>query len=389
MKQSRPRVLLDHCLQWLEWFPDDFVFPQWNKVPGICDFHTAGSRNPHQLEYWWQFPHQCKAHPDPWPDDVEWSWGLSRVESNLVFVDVDHNPAKGKFGADTYDELEILFGWPETQEYRQGPDDLNRHMIYTLPGSLFHNGTKNSAHPGIDFAQHIPIPGCDRYGYLYRDVPRAPFPAWAIELTGAMNGARAASPGPHPYSGERPLQRPAVRLDQLCEVERMAEWLQDRGPYGPPKSIQGSHGDAVLLQVCGVLKDHGISLRKSCELIDRYYNLPGVCEPRWSRKEIGQKVRNARRYLLQNEAGEQSLAASVTLFGDAAEYTDPDEKRQEQLRRRAYRTPEWRARQAQERENRLNGISVIGGEAYRVSGGRKKKKAKEAPAPAAGWEDIQ
>src|ERR1035437_6798234 len=70
--------------------------------PLIRDNLAKASNDPVQLEAW----------EKRWPGG---NWGLSHKVSGVMVADIDVNKAKGKTGDETYLDLDLIYGWPETE----------------------------------------------------------------------------------------------------------------------------------------------------------------------------------------------------------------------------------------------------------------------------------
>ena len=71
------------------------------------------------------------------------------------------------------------------------------------------------------------------------------------------------------------------------------------------------------MTVAMTLRDHGISEVKAVELMDRYYNVPGRCDPIWDLDGpdgLIVKIRNGYRYANQSKAG--AATAQAEFAGD-------------------------------------------------------------------------
>src|SRR5581483_10242192 len=154
----------------------------------------------------------------------------------------------------------------------------------------------------IDSPNYTLIPGSSLAdGGSYREAPSSrkvvPAPAWFYDLL-RRRADRAEQP-----------QDPVVDLDKPEHVAWAINYLKNHAPV----SKQGSNGDNTVLQVAGVLKDHGISEDMALALMAEHYN--DRCEPPWSIGEgadadrLDVKVRNAYAYLRDKAPGEDTAEA--------------------------------------------------------------------------------
>jgi hypothetical protein len=244
-------------------------------------------------------------------------WGISRTQSNLIFVDVDEKPDADppKTGMATFDWLDVLHGWPPTLE-TTSPSG-GRHLFYDASefGSFMHIGKPDGPHPYVDFAQHVLVPGCGGYA-LTRDLSIAPAPEWLYQFKAGTKYASAGS-GRSGWASAagRPRQRPlGGRLNNPANVAHMTHWLLNDAPL----AISGQCGDETTYQVvAGHLKDWGIGQRMSWRLMRDNWNKR--CTPPWTDQGLWAKVCSAWRSLRENRPGE--LSAEAQFPDDAHEYT--------------------------------------------------------------------
>jgi Bifunctional DNA primase/polymerase, N-terminal len=273
---------LDVALDALKRFPRLHLFPvaPENKAqPLLKNYLKRASNDPAQLRRWHAYWKTKFNGKECW-------WGVAPELSGLVFVDVDTKV--GKRGEKTFDLFDLLYGWPSTLVARSPSG--GRHHWYR-GRHLFALGTDKSKHPGIDFAQYVILPGCmkaDGTGYtLQADLPIADAPNWFyVEAKRLADKVEAID------------QKPVIDLDQPANVD----WAKDYLVKDAPPSIHGKGGEQTTLDVATVLKDHGISEAKALELMAKFYNIDGRCDPLWSLDEtpaedsLPVKVHNAYTY---------------------------------------------------------------------------------------------
>jgi hypothetical protein len=231
-------------------------------------------------------------------------WGIAPELSGLVFADVDTK--EGKKGEDSFDTLEMIYGWPETRVI--GSPSGGRHHWYKGK-HIFEIGRDSTSHPGIDFAQYVILPGCmrdDGTGYTVREEREiANAPEWFYLET------------KRPTVDGEAGQEPVIELDQDAAIEAASVYLRDDAP----PALEGAGGDATTLNVAMEVKDLGVSEQKTLDLMWEIYN--DRCEPGWDFDELAIKIKNAFAYG-QNAPGSKS--AEIEFFPDGAPEISDEEK---------------------------------------------------------------
>jgi hypothetical protein len=227
------------------------------------------------------------------------NWGVAHRKSRLLIADVDTNPTKGKRGQATYDDLDLMFGWPDTE-------------TTTTPSGGFHKvyeGWEDANHPAhimalgengiglaIDSPNYTLIPGCtfaDGTSYVGNDVDAVRCPEWIYDtIKSSKTKARISNAG-----------EVVVELDQPANIELAIDFLEnDAVP-----AIEGSGGDFNTYKTCAYLKDLGISSVLAVDLLLEYYN--PRCVPEWAREDLERKVDNAFAYTNLSKAGGKTAEA--------------------------------------------------------------------------------
>jgi len=254
--------------------------------PLIRDNLAQASNDPAQLIAW----------EKQWPGC---NWGLAHRKSNVMGVDVDTNPAKGKQGQLTYDALDLIYGWPETEMTTTPSGGF--HKIYEgLPGldipmALGENGIGKD----IDVPNYTLIAGCtfdDGTSYIGNDLDPVPCPQWIYDtIRNAKSKARIADAG-----------EVVVELDQPANIELAIDFLKnDAVP-----AIEGQGGDFNTYKTAAYLKDLGISAQLAPELLNEYYN--PRCEPPWDMDGLIAKVTSAYTYTNLSKAGGKTAEADFS-----------------------------------------------------------------------------
>jgi hypothetical protein len=271
------------ALAYIERNPGRFLFPirPLAKKPPLIKRNLAdASDDPAQLKQW----------------HARWSgcnWGCALAKSNLIVVDVDSKP--GKYGQDTYDLLEILYGWPQTESVRTPSGGM--HYYYAGPHS-FALGKSGFGHD-VDSPNYTLIPGCvlksgGRYEYS-TDHLSAPAAPWMLELLKKKQNETLITD----------VNEAIIELDQPSNIGWAVDYLQ----HEAPPSIQGEGGEFTLLKIAMTLRDYGISFERGLELINEHFNRDEHCSPTWSGNELSAKIRNAYTYANRRKIGAATAEA--------------------------------------------------------------------------------
>jgi hypothetical protein len=241
-------------------------------------------------------PAQLRAWEAQWPGC---NWGLVLRKSNLLIADIDTNPKKGKVGQATYDDLDLIYGWPETEMTTTPSGGF--HMIYEgLPGlpipmALGANGIGKD----IDVPNYVLIPGCtfdDGTSYTTNDLVAVPCPQWIYDaIKMAKTKSRVTDAG-----------EVVVEPDKQANIDLAIDFLKnDAEP-----SIAGQLGDANLLKTAYYLKDLGISQQLGASLLNEYFN--PRCEPPWEMEDLVKKMAGAYSYANLSKVGGKTAEADFS-----------------------------------------------------------------------------
>lgn len=247
--------------------------------PLIRDNLAQASNDPVQLAAW-------ERH---WPGC---NWGLSHKRSGVLVADIDVNKAKGKIGDETYLDLDLIYGWPETEMTTTPSGGF--HKIYIGPHimALGENGIGKD----IDSPNYSVIPGCtldDGTSYVGNDVDAVKCPKWIYDtIKNSKAKSRIADAGDV-----------VVELDQERNIETAIDFLLNDAIA----AIEGSGGDFNTLKTAMYLKDLGISPQLAPDLLNEYYN--PRCEPPWDIDDLIKKVTNAYNYATLSKVGGKTAEA--------------------------------------------------------------------------------
>jgi hypothetical protein len=311
---------LDLALDYIAMNPGRYIFPikAGAKFPPLIKNNLADASND---------PKQITAWAKKWPGC---NWGLSHKKSRVMVVDVDVKP--GKVGQQTYDLLDLEYGFPETETTRTPSGGF--HLIYE--GEHVFALGENGFGKDIDSPNYTILAGCqfsDGTAYVMEKAgPNAAAPEWFYELIRSRKKAKFADTN---------AEEAVVELDKESNVEWAIDFLKnDAEP-----AVEGKNGDAQTVKIAMGLRDRGISEEKAAELMLQYYN--ERCQPEWEPDALRQKVANGYRYASGSaiggktaEADFEDLANDVDLEAiqtAAPEVIEKQRKEREQLKTAAQR----------------------------------------------------
>ena len=211
---------LARALAYMRKHPDRYIFPirAGAKFPPLLkdNLETNCSNDPKQIAKW------AKDFPGA-------NWGLAHRKSGVMVIDVDTNTAKGKIGADTFAELDMLWDFPETE--RTTTPSGGFHLVYEGWGDtpfIFTLGTGGLG-PDIDTPNYSLIPGCvlaDGMTYTSNDADTVACPKWVYDV---INAAKTKNRRPRREGSGDPL--PPELIKQALDVTPYVggpEGLDDR-----------------------------------------------------------------------------------------------------------------------------------------------------------------
>ena len=126
------------------------------------------------------------------------NWGVAHRKSRLLVADIDTNPKKGKRGQETYDLLEMLHGWPDTEKTTTPSGGF--HLVYE--GEHIMALGKNGLGLDIDSPNYTLIAGCtfaDGTSYVGNDADAVACPQWIYDtIKNTKASARITNAGRPP-----------------------------------------------------------------------------------------------------------------------------------------------------------------------------------------------
>lgn len=270
---------LNLALDYVAMNPGRFLFPikAGSKFPPLIKNNLADASNdPAKLTEW----------AKKWPGC---NWGVAHRKSNLLVVDIDQKP--GKEGEATFDELDLDYGFPETEENRTPSG--GRHLVYEGP-HIFALG-ENGFGKDIDSPNYTMIAGCqftDGTSYeSIKAIAAAKAPAWFYEVLGRAK--------------ER-LVDAGVAAVELDKPENVA-WAVDFLKMDAEPAVEGKSGDLQTVKIAMGLRDRGISPQLAVELMLEHYN--ERCTPPWEPDDLRKKVENGYNYANQSQVGGKTAEA--------------------------------------------------------------------------------
>lgn len=294
---------LELALAYLLRFPGRFIFPikAGAKYPPCVKDNLASnaSNDPEQIRAWVkQFTRK--------KDGVGPNWGVALKKSKLFVADVDTNPKKNKQGQKTYDDLDLMYGWPDTETVRTPSGGFHK---YYEGEHIFALG-KYGLGEDIDSPNYVLISGCtfdDGTSYVSENdnLPTAPKPEWFAEVIKAAKKDRVVNAG-----------EAVIDLDKPSQIQ----WAIDYLTNDAEPSIEGKGGENTTFRVACSLKENGVSESKAFELMMEFYNVEFVCEPLWEPDDLQKKIGNAYAYASLSKAGGKS--AEAEFMSDAAEIAE-------------------------------------------------------------------
>jgi hypothetical protein len=290
------------------------------------------------------------------------NWGVAHRKSKLLVADIDTNEAKGKTGQLTYDMLEMLYGWPETETTTTPSGGF--HKIYegwadeNHPEHIMALG-ENGIGKDIDSPNYTLIPGCtfdDGTSYVGNDAPAVRCPEWIYDtIKTAKTKSRITDAG-----------EVVVELDQPANIELAIDFLKnDAEP-----AIQGQGGDINTYKTAAYLKDLGISPQLAPELLNEYYN--PRCQPPWDMDDLVKKVASAFAYTNLSKAGGKTAEADfsddppepITPMGNKKKIAAQRKERTQARAREAAKAPNERERTYTRQEVIDEWVWIIGIERF-------------------------
>jgi hypothetical protein len=219
--------------------------------------------------------------------------GISTV--GLLVVDVDTK--EGKPGLRSLDELDLMYGFPETYTVETASGGLH---LYFKPKNPVGNSASKIG-PGLDIrgnGGYVLAEGSVIDGRSYRIVKPvlvADAPEWLEDLAG------------------RPLEAKKGQVVELLDtkpaLDRAKSYLETAAP-----AIEGNGGDSQTFKVAARVKDFGVSELACLELMHDHWN--ERCSPTWDWESLALKVSNAYHYG-KKPVGTESAQADFDAVAEA------------------------------------------------------------------------
>jgi hypothetical protein len=279
------------ALAYLLRYPNRYLFPikAGAKYPPLVKDNLAGnaSNDPEQIKKWVkQFTRK---------DGVGPNWGVALKKSGLFVVDIDCNQAKGKVGQKTFDDLDLMYGFPETEK------------VVTPSGGfhLYYEGEHQFAlgvyglGQDIDSPNYILIAGCQfddgtSYVRVNDNIPTAPKPEWFADVIKSAKKERVEN-----------ASEAVVDLDKPAQIA----WARDYLINDAEPAIEGKGGEQTTFKVACSLAENGISEGMAFDMMMEFYNVEFVCEPLWEPEDLRKKIGNAYTYASLAQRGGKTAEA--------------------------------------------------------------------------------
>lgn len=266
--------MLKHALEYAAQGFKVFPITPGAKKPPLIEWRNASSEVGLITKWWTQWPNA--------------NIGFAAGQSGFTVIDVDTKD--GRNGRQTLAWLE-LEGCVLTPTRMQRTPSGGLHYFYKGECATTQNAIGRILYQGKN-KSHIDTRGegggAGGYVLLAPSITVANNHDTKAGMYEWMNGARHAIAAVDSWVVEQcgirqqthNSQAPVVELDQNSNVKWYIHYLTEDAP----DCIEGQGGEATLLQVMGIGKDHGLSEETIIELVDKYYNdYPpfGKCDPPW------------------------------------------------------------------------------------------------------------
>lgn len=241
-------------------------------------------------------------------NELDYNIGIDCEKSGIVVIDVDCK--QGKCGKDTYDELHLQYGFPDTPVAITASG--GRHHIFrgagirnsqSILGKDIDTRGKGGfiVGPGSTVVDENAVDGGNYYWRDENAVELADLPVWIGDNLLSHQEFNTPSRAKETISEDEPL-----------DIEAAIDFLKHHEP-----AIQGAGGDNhTFITVCQ-LKEIGIGPRTACALLEEHWN--PSCSPPWSHSDLVIKVKSAYRSA-QSATGSRSM---TEFDGIEADYFEP------------------------------------------------------------------
>lgn len=275
------------------------LFPNEKRRPSVKNWFDEASIDPEKIKEWWgKNPRNNIA--------------ISTKKSNLTVIDVDVK--NGGDGLSSLFNLEKKYGkLPETLKIETPSGGFHLYfkgLTQQIVGNKSGKGLGKSIDTRSDGAYNggfVVAPGSVTSEGKYKVCERheiADLPKWAFDLLGTPSEEDALS--------QTRMEAPVLELDQQYNIDQMIVYLENHAEI----SVEGS-GNETTFRVACRLKDNGLSLEKTQELMLKYYS--PRCEPPWEGDEdkFFNYIKNAFTYSRHTAQGASSALYQFSDEGGA------------------------------------------------------------------------
>lgn len=194
---------------------------------------------------------------------------------------LDFDTKNGQQGLQSRFVLEAM-GLPDTLESATPSGGV--HLYFNVDASiLIHNSIGRIA-PGVDVRGHhgyvvAPPSVIDGRNYQWVDPDRqiADAPDWLVQMCVDVQQARRID-----------AEEPLGPIDTPEALARGTDWLRESAPT----AVEGDHGDITTFKVAATLKDFGLGIDTTFDLMAEHWN-PEKAIPPWDPDDLLAKVESA------------------------------------------------------------------------------------------------
>lgn len=232
-----------------------------------------------------------------WEKNPNYNIGIDTGKSSVYVIDVDVK--KGKRGAESFDNLDMLYGFPDTLTAITASG--GRHHIYKSPDEPLRNtdSDTNGLGGGLDtrgwggfiVGAGSVIDGKPYYFDEATPMTPSPLPDWINEMLISHRLARKQN-----------NRDDVLTEDKQGDKERAKHWLLNDAEL----AVENHSGDATTYKVAAKLREFGLSADTVLDLMAENWN--GRCSPPWSIDDLQKKVENAYKYATNAQGADSPYA---------------------------------------------------------------------------------